>query len=290
MASTPSGYSPQNSLISSVCSTVMSLRDFALALGLPAVPNVSALIPSDPRERRKRGLRQLLVRTLDSTVVGIPLAPNKAASAPLVTPTRSSTYSDHPATALNNDKKRMAFRQAVFGSTSHDPSMYERQQYLRDLVPRAILNILRREQQQGISWKDRNVLSRGYEARRHGDDLGTASNSNLIPKFPNTLVNHLLTRPWEELHAYCGDTVMFYLLTRTLMFLRVDNGSLVQLTGMPLHALVEQQTNQNGTGYFCPGNRRSSGLKRADTLKTPPQHHSASRIFYVRNCPSSPGL
>ena len=262
---------PHYSVISSVCSTVISLREFCLALGLAAVKDVCEINTHHPKERRRLRLQQILIRILDSTIVGIP-----------------SSVSAQGLICFSSQER---VRRMVFGKVAIDNSLFERQQYLRDLVPRAILNILRQEQQQCISWKCRNILVRGYEFRRHGDDLGTATNSNLVPKYPNTLVNHLLTKPWEELHAYCGDFVLLFLLTRTLMFARIDNGSLVQLTGTPLHVLVEQQ-----------GSKRWASSKPTKYLGNPYSHNNRksrqrpelllhrSRIFYVRNCPTRPGL
>ena len=165
--------SPHYTVISSVCATVVTLRRLCELLGLPVVPAVRPPGPSDPPgAKRARGLRQLLVRVLDSTIVGIPFSDS---AAEILARSKSSSSSSTPSppsplsssillpSASSSRIKSDAFRRAVFGSAKHeDPSLFERQQYLRHLVPRAIFNILRREQQQGVSWKNRNILSRGY--------------------------------------------------------------------------------------------------------------------------------
>lgn len=79
-----------------------------------------------------------------------------------------------------------------------------------------------------------NVLAFGYGRRKltSGGVLGGVCGVENF--YPNTLVNYLQTQAWEQLLALLGENVAMHLLLDTSLFLRFDEGNVIQLTGAPV--------------------------------------------------------
>jgi hypothetical protein len=71
-------------------------------------------------------------------------------------------------------------------------------------------------------------------------------------QYPNTIVNFVLSKPWEKLLHLVGDDLMFYLLRHTTLLFELSNGCYMQLTGTPL----KTPTNKKFRKYFVEPARR----------------------------------
>ena len=164
------------------------------------------------------------------------------------------------------------WRTAIFGEFK--PS-FEYETGHQDLIEKQIEGVMKRDRASGIQWKDQNLLTRGFEMRRFNDESATMNNDNLHQKAHNAMVDQLMAKPWELFHKWCGDAVLIWLLTRTLLFQEIPNGCWLQLTGRPLHCLINKNNNNSATGY-----------KTSSTACLLPR----SRIFYVRSRSGVVGL
>jgi telomerase reverse transcriptase len=77
-----------------------------------------------------------------------------------------------------------------------------------------------------------NILAHGYRTRRDCE-LGSAVHAALDVEniFPSSLVNELLTKPWEELLSAIGDDAMAHLLSTAVVLVPLANGCFYQLAG-----------------------------------------------------------
>lgn len=85
-----------------------------------------------------------------------------------------------------------------------------------------------------------SVLSYGYCFSWEGSKKQCIAGTRLLAKYINTIVVYLQSTPWEMLHRAIGDDVMFYLLVRTSLFVLVERGCYVQLTGPPLNEISKE--------------------------------------------------
>ena len=77
-----------------------------------------------------------------------------------------------------------------------------------------------------------NILARGYRRRYRGEN-GSAVHAALDVEniFPSSLVNELLTKPWEDLLSAIGDDAMAHLLSTAVVLVPLVNGCFYQLAG-----------------------------------------------------------
>ncbi|KJE96616.1 hypothetical protein CAOG_06915 [Capsaspora owczarzaki ATCC 30864] len=92
-----------------------------------------------------------------------------------------------------------------------------------------LLELLFREHQPS------HVLAPGYRKMRNNDKvLGTVNSLYGVENyFPNTTLNYLKTLPWELLLARMGDSVVLHLLLSASVFVRLNNGCYMQVSGAP---------------------------------------------------------
>ena len=163
-----------------------------------------------------------------------------------------------------------------------------------ELINKQIASVMKREQAQQIKWNQSNLLTRGYQTRGREHDVGMLNNENMIQRQTNSMVNQLMARPWQVLHEWCGDEIIIFLLSKTLMFEEITNGCWVQLTGPPLCSLIGKSQQHSYRAPIVPA--RSALLRKQPT--TTKQHIVVqdqvllrrSRMFYVRSQPTSSGL
>lgn len=88
-----------------------------------------------------------------------------------------------------------------------------------------------------------NVISQGYSCIREYSKKSCIPGTAYIELngVENTVVTYLTTKPWKSLHAVIGDDIFFYLLTKSFMFLSVQNECFVQLSGNPLYQLQPKE-------------------------------------------------
>jgi hypothetical protein len=197
------------------------------------------------------------------------------------------------------------WRRLVFGN--YRPSFVYEVEH-EDVVLHAVDTVMRNDQKNNVKWIHQNILSRGFERRRREKDQGLVNNQNLHMKQTNAMVNFLLSRPWKELHKWCGTTIMIYLLTSTYMFYQIPNECWIQLTGQPLYCLMNRNnssssnSNSNSTNNNNGGKTTtSSNIAMNHLYRSPLQQPYGSknifkyliqrnRIFYVRTKLNNDGL
>ncbi|XP_065897051.1 telomerase reverse transcriptase-like isoform X2 [Dysidea avara] len=79
-----------------------------------------------------------------------------------------------------------------------------------------------------------NVLSLGYQQLRHNKGLLVAGTKNIESYYPNTISTYVNGQLWQKLLTRIGDDMMIYLLQNCSLFVKLDHGCFLQVTGPPI--------------------------------------------------------
>lgn len=111
-----------------------------------------------------------------------------------------------------------------------------------DLVAQVIAELIKRN-------KTKHILTRGYGTPRPGSD-GISSMYGLQCYFTNTIVNIVKSEKWCELHSKIGDQLMFFILSETIIVMKLPNNCFLQITGYPLATYVKKQQDSREAKLF----------------------------------------
>lgn len=91
------------------------------------------------------------------------------------------------------------------------------------------------------SGASRNILCKGYRLKRPSNSGMQLVGSSLAEHYYyNSLVETLLSPPWQMLLSRIGDRLMLYLLMYVSMFVSLPNGCCFQLSGPPVDTAARQ--------------------------------------------------
>ena len=180
-----------------------------------------------------------------------------------------------------SDAEKIKWKTKIFRTPTPPLSSFTYETDHQELIEHLIVQVMKTDQQNvHLDWKDRNLLTLGFEMGGNwfSNDSTTSmkNKDNLHQKAHNSMTDFLMTKPWIELHKWCGDTIIIWLLTQTLLFQKLTNGCWLQLTGHPLNSLSTKLIKNNNTDAYNSTSNNSL-LPR-------------SRIFYVRSATTVPGL
>ena len=123
----------------------------------------------------------------------------------------------------------------------------------------------------------KNALSLGFRKLTPG-----ASSIPGLPGvesyFPNTIINHLTSRPWALLLDYIGESAMDWILFNLLVFIPLENNCYAQVAGTLLH---EVQAKDQPSKRIDPTKKaRSQYLDRNKMLYQHPRKSKTGAIIY----------
>ena len=82
---------------------------------------------------------------------------------------------------------------------------------------------------------DMNIISIGFSICRINSGRGIVQHSvNIQNDHPNSIVNYLKLPQWQMLHCRIGDDVMFHLLSKLSVFVKMPQRCYVQIIGCPV--------------------------------------------------------
>ena len=115
-----------------------------------------------------------------------------------------------------------------------------------------------------------NVLAFGYEAVGEHNKQGTVCG---YPSLKNTYINSamdfILSKPWQLLHERVGDDVMFHLLTRVAMFLKMPSRCFFQISGYPITMSSVLTTKNLKAVQKTEFSIKGAKIRKRDDLETP---------------------
>ena len=170
----------------------------------------------------------------------------------------------------------------AFGDVDSLPNAFslENHSTLKELVMHALSCLCHKANRSNEMYQQRNVLSLGYGLRSNPDNANVVDAPDLQNFYPNTLVNVLQTPLWERVLTCIGDELMLHLLINCSIFIKLDNGCYMQVSGPPAPTVAKSSLPSASMS-------ETNEYRGRVTMRT---ILPRSSIFYVQSFPRHPGL